>query len=271
MRALRPSLALPTALALLAASCSAGAGSSDVVTPPGAARVGYLHHSTGGVVWGGGVADLLTAYNGAHGTSYTIEQRDYPLTANGYPWDNYPYDYWNLWVAHTGSSRDRQELNLDDLAALYDVIVFKHCFPVSDVAPDGTASVSSAEKTLPNYKLQYAALKTRLHAFPQKKFLVWTGSARKQGETSREHALRAQAFADWVKGTWDVAGDNIFVWDFRALETAGSTEGLYLNDAYSAGDSHPDHDFAVTVAPYFVRRLTDVIEGRGDGGSLTGQ
>ena len=35
--------------------------------------------------------------------------------ARTYPWANYPYDYWNLWVKHTGSSRDRGELNLDDL------------------------------------------------------------------------------------------------------------------------------------------------------------
>lgn len=245
-------------------------------------RIGYLHHSTGEAVWNGGVPAFLAAWNDAHRTDYRISAVSYPATTGGwpwplhrlvrdtYPWANYPYDYWNLWVNHAGDRRDRGELNLDDLVARYDVIVFKHCFPVSGVKPDdGSPSVSSPARTLANYKLQYEALKARLRQFPGTRFVVWTGAALPQASTTPEEAARAREFFEWVKDAWDEKGDNIFVWDFHALETGG---GLFLQAEYAASprDGHPNAAFARKVAPLFGRRLVDVIEGRGDGGSLTG-
>ena len=188
-----------------------------------------------------------------------------------YPWENYPYDYWNLWVAHTGENRDRGELNLDDLARRYGVIVFKHCFPVSRIKPDdGLPNVSSPVHTLANYKLQYEALKTRMHEFPKIRFIVWTGSALTEDSTNPADAERAREFATWVKEAWDEKGDNIFVWDFRELETEG---GLFLKPEYADGpkNSHPAKEFAAQAAPRMGRRIVDVIEGRGDTSSLTGE
>jgi hypothetical protein len=74
----------------------------------------------------------------------------------------------------------------------------------------------------------------------------------------------------WLIEEWDEPGDNIFVWDFWELETKG---GLYLRDEYAVGpsDSHPTSDFAQEVAPMFAQRIVDVLEGRGDSGSLTGR
>ena len=262
---------------------SAGSATSAEATltvsalPTGVVRIAYLHHSTGGNIWGGGVPEFFTAYNASHGTQYQITSITYPASpaagynsSNGYPWDNYPYDYWNLWVNHTGSSQDRGELNLDQIAENYDVIVFKHCFPVSGIgADDGNPSVSSSIKTTANYKLQYAALKTRMKAFSTKKFILWTGAALNEGSTNAGNAQRARDFFNWVKNSWDESGDNIFIWDFYELETEGS---LYMNDAYDSGttDSHPNASFSTTVAPYIAQRIVDVIEGRGDTGSITG-
>lgn len=239
----------------------------------GTVRIAYLHHSTGGVIWDGGVPATITAWNAAHGTDYRITAITYPDTglngSSSYPWNNYPYDYWNLWVNHQGASRDRNEANLDDLAASYDVIVLKHCFPVSGIGADGaTSSVSSEAKTLANYRLQYAALKARMRQLAHKRFLVWTGPALVVSATSSTQAQRAVDFAAWVKGTWDEAGDNVYVWDFRQVETGGA---LYLPAAYSAGDSHPNATLAARAAPLVARRIIDVIEGRGDTGSLTGE
>jgi hypothetical protein len=205
--------------------------------PSGTVRIAYLHHSTGGNIWGGGVPEYFTSYNSAHGTHYQITSITYPAapasgydSSTGYPWANYPYDYWNLWVNHTGTSQDRGELNLDQIAANYDVIVFKHCYPVSSIGPDsGPPSVSSSNQTIANYQLQYAALKTRMKQFPTKKFILWTGAAENSGSNSLENAQRAQTFFTWVKTTWDEHGDNIFIWDFFALETAGAAP--YMNEA----------------------------------------
>jgi hypothetical protein len=239
-----------------------GGGTGGGGTSPNA-KIAYLHHSTGEVIWNGGIPQGVTTWNNQHQTNYQISTLAYPSTAGGYPWANYPYDYWNLWVNHTGSSRDRGELNLDDLAAQYDVIVFKHCFPVSGVLPDtGTPNVGSEAKTTENFKLQYAALKTRLHQFQNKKFILWTGPALRQSDTTSDQAARARAFFEWVKATWDEPNDNIFLWDFRDLETEGT--GLYLSSKYASGDSHPNSTLAQLAAPLFVGRLVDVIEGRGD-------
>jgi len=266
--------ALLLAAALAPPGASAGEPSAPRPGPGGPAalqgtvRILFLHHSTGAKVWAGGVPEAMKAWNGAHGTDYRIAEREYPDTAGGYPWANYPYDYWNLWVDHRGASRDRGELNLDDLAASADVIVFKHCFPVSGVGPDaGDAHAASKARTLANYRLQYQALKARLRELPGKRFIVWTGAALRREETDEASALRARAFATWVKEQWDEPGDNVFVWDFRELETGG---GLYLLPANAKKDSHPNAAFGARVAPLLARRIADVIEGRGDTGSRTG-
>jgi hypothetical protein len=254
-------------------------------------RIVFLHHSTGEVVWKGGLPQFIQSWNKAHGTNYGIGEMNYPSTAGAYPqlrkllparvfnqlirdhypWDNQPYDYWNLWVAHTGEHRDRFELNLDDLVRSYDVIVFKHCYPVSSVKPDdGSPSVVSSKKTLANYQLQYKALKERLHQFPQTRFIVWTGPALTQAITQPEDAERARQFATWVKETWDEKGDNIYVWDFRDLETEG---GLFLKPEYAIDpkEPYPTKELAARIAPLLGQRIVDVIEGRGDSSSLTGQ
>ena len=99
------------------------------------------------------------------------------------------------------------------------------------------------------------------------KFIVWTGAALLKSETNEESAGRARSFFDWVRKEWDEPGDNIYVWDFWALETEG---GLYLKQDHAAGDSHPSEAFAKRVAPLLGKRVVDVIEDRGDTGSLTG-
>lgn len=192
------------------------------------------------------------------------------LVDDRYPWDNYPYDYWNLWIAHTGDQHDRYELNLDDLVRSYDVIVFKHCYPVSGIEPDnGAPSVSSPVKTEANYMLQYEALKQRMHQFPQTKFILWTPTGLTQSLTNKAQAERANHFSAWVKDSWDVKGDNIFLWDFRQLQTGG---GLYVEAAHAerGNESHPSKEFAKQVAPLLGRRIIDVIENRGDASGLTG-
>jgi hypothetical protein len=227
-----------------------------------AAKVAYLHHSTGGVIWNGGVSDALNAYNARSGKSYGITESAFP-SGSPYPWDNYPYDYWNIWVNHAGNSAYMGEPTLEMLTKDYDVIVFKNCFPVSSIGPDtGRPDVTSSAKTLENYKAQYNALKTKMRQFPNKRFIVWTPAALVQGATDAEQGTRAREFTNWMKTQWDEKGDNIYVWDFFTLETGG---GIYLlpQNAASAGDSHPNGAFASRVAPQFVQRLIDVIEGRG--------
>jgi hypothetical protein len=119
------------------------------------------------------------------------------------------------------------------------------------------------QKTFQNYRLQYEAIKSKLRQFPKTRFIVWTAAALVEGATNEDDAKRAREFVEWVRSTWDEAGDNIYLWDFHSLETEG---GLYLKSEFASGpkDSHPNDAFSRTVAPLFCKRIVEVLEGGGD-------
>jgi len=149
--------------------------------------------------------------------------------------------------------------------------MWKHCYPVSNIKADtGNPDIASEEKRIENYKLQYAVLKEKMHEFPNKRFIVWTGAALVKNNTNEENAKRAKEFFNWVRNEWDEKGDNIYLWDLWAFEAEG---GLYLKDEYarSADNSHPNSEFNTRTAPMIARRIVDVIEGRGDSSSITGE
>jgi hypothetical protein len=245
-------------------------------------RILFLHHSTGKAVLRGNTSRIMfklgskgsvdkwiNRYNRRNGTKYEFTSQVFPK-ASPYGWNNYPYDYYNIWVKNGGDQPFKEEPTLEMLTKDYDVIVFKHCYPGSDVEESkGEANVDSDKKTIENYKLQYDALKAKMRQFPKTKFILWTGAAQVKNNTNEADATRAKEFFEWVVKEWDEKGDNIFIWDFRSLETEG---GLYFRDQYAATpeDSHPSAEFAGRVAKLFGQRVIDVIEDRGDAGNITG-
>jgi len=247
-------------------------------------KIVFLHHSTGHVVWLGttskwrakifgtsAVKSAIDALNERNGADYEIEEMYFPTTDEGYPWANYPYDYYNIWVKNAGEEPYQGEPTLEMLTKDYDVIVLKHCFPVGNILPDtGAPDVDSSEKRLENYKLQYAELKQKMHSFPGTTFIVWTGAALTEAATDPDEAQRTREFFDWVKAEWDEPGDNIFLWDFYELQTGG---GRYLKPEYASApdDSHPTAEFGERVAPLFAQRIVDVLGGKGDSAPLTGE
>ncbi|MDJ0764071.1 MAG: hypothetical protein QNJ97_13905 [Myxococcota bacterium] len=225
------------------------------------AKILFLHHSTGGNILNGGLMQWLRSYNATNGTAYRFENAKFPK-ASPYGWHNYPFDYWNIWVNHAGNRPYKEEPTLEMLTRENDVIVWKHCYPVSRIEKDtGSPKISSDRKSIENYKLQYNALKKKMHTFPKVRFLVWTGAALVKGQTQKHQAKNAKAFFDWVRNKWDEPCDNIFLWDFWELETEG---GMYMKDAYAVSprDSHPNPQFSAKVAPLFGRRIVDVIQGK---------
>lgn len=244
----------------------------------------FLHHSTGMNIWKGEISRVaykifkkgdvqkwFSRYNKGHGTAYQIEETYFPNNQGGYGWKNYPFDYYNIWVKNAGEKPFMNEPTLEMLTKEYNVIIWKQCYPVGGILPDaGFGDVNSEEKRLENYKLQYERLKEKMRSFPNTTFIVWTGAALTKESTTPEQAQRAKEFFKWVKEHWDESGDNIFLWDFNELETQN---GLYMKDEYAASpsDSHPNKTFASKVAPLMCQRIVDVIEGRGDSSSITGE
>ena len=256
--------------------------SSTMEQPPpdeNSYKILFLHHSTGNVIWKGnpGLFDKSPAvpawfinYNETNKTNYYIEERSFPKN-EPYGWANYPFDYYNIWVKNAGDKPFMEEPTLEMLTKDYEMIIFKHCFPVSWMEEDsGNPDINSPVKSLENYKVQYGALKEKMHEFPNTKFLVWTAAALTTMKTTEESANLALEFTNWVRDEWDTNGDNIYLWDLNELQTEG---GLYLLDKYARkkSDSHPGKKFAGDVAPLFCDRIIDVIENNGTKTDLTGK
>lgn len=246
----------------------------DIIDPDKNKRIIFLHHSTGLNIWKGGTSSAnykLTGkgdvqkyfkdYNKDHSTEYSIKNTFFP-TEVPYGWKNYPFDYYNIWVKNAGDSPFMEEPTLEILSKEYDIIIFKHCYPVSSIMKDTeNPDIDSEEKRLENYKLQYNALKNKMHEFPENKFILWSPAVHVKNNISEAEALRTRDFYTWIMNDWDEKGDNIYIWDFYDLETEG---GLYLIDKYAEGpsDSHPNVSFSKRVAPLFAKFIIDVIEGK---------
>lgn len=243
----------------------------------------FLHHSTGHVIWEGDqgfisrifnkkqvIPDWFDTYNRNNKTNYVVSEQNFPK-AQPYGWNNYPYDYYNIWVLNSGKEAYKEEPTLEMLTEEYDLIIFKHCFPVGNIMEDtGNPDPSSPEKRLENYKAQYNLLKEKLNSFPETKFLVWTAVAHVRSNATEAEALRTKEFVEWVINEWDISGDNIYLWDFYSLETEG---GLFLKQEYAAKkkDSHPSSVFGQKVAPLFASRIVDVLENNGTKTNLKGE
>jgi len=245
-------------------------------------NIAFLHHSTGSIIFRGTTSKIVykvfkigdmskwfSNYNRNNGTHYTIENITFPKKEK-YGWNNYPFDYYNIWVKHEGKTPYMDEPTLEILTEKYDLIVFKHCYPISDITPDTLKpDVDSDEKRIENYKLQYIRLKEKIKSFPNTKFLLWTGPSLTKESTTEEKAINIKKFFNWVKEQWDEPGDNIFLWDFFELETEG---GIYIKDEYSinAHNPHPTPQFGNKVVPLLCNRIVNIIENKGDITTLTG-
>jgi hypothetical protein len=274
---------LATLLILTLTSCggnkeSAGADQSIV----------FLHHSTGYNIWmgdkstlkskiqrklGGGsvVKNWFREYNRINNTNYRIQELYFPAAGQSRAYGNFPFDYYDIWVNRAGKEPAGADPTLEVLSREHDLIVWKHCYPVGEILEDtGEPDINSREKRIENYTLQYEALKKKMQEFPETRFLVWTGAALLEENTTEEQAIRTKEFFDWVRNTWDEPGDNIFLWDFYELETLG---GLYMRKEFAAGpgDSHPNSRFSGEVHGKFCNRIVDVIQQDGMKTTLTGE
>jgi hypothetical protein len=235
----------------------------------------FLHHSTGGAVYSDGhVEQWIANYNTSNGTTYEITEMNYPNTP--YPWNNYPYDFWNLWVNNDCNPDTANIACLETIAEQYDVIIFKHCFPGAGIGENtGSPDITSDNKTLENYKLQYRALRDEFQNYPNNRFIVWTLAPLHRNATDVASASRAKEFVDWVKNDWltEVAGDsfpNIYIFDFWGYVAESNptpAHGLvnclkydYEGD-HDGSDSHPNTTANEYVGPLFARFIVDVMSG----------
>lgn len=232
----------------------------------------FLHHSTGnGVYTKGSVKNWISSFNTQNHTNFSVTEISYPDTP--YPWSNYPYDYWKLWINGSCDNTQEKIQCLDKFCQDYEMIIFKHCYPGAHIEKDyNNGSVSSPERTLNNYKLQYRALLQLIDQHPSNKFMVWTLVPLHRNATDAEEAQRASEFVDWVKNSWlkedGKEHPNVFIFDFFSLaaelnENPDSGMQYCLKYVYETNhddaDSHPNLLANQTTGPMFAAEIVKVL------------
>jgi len=232
----------------------------------------FLTHSTGrNLVNEGGVIEWIDEYNTLSGTNYQLTRVDYPTTP--YTWDNYPYDYWNLWINGECDNGDSDIACLDYWTDNYDLVIWKHCFPGADIFGNTGPDITSSRKTLENYKLQYQALRDLMDSYPNKKFVVWTlVPVHRLWTSGVTFGARAREFVNWVKNDW-LAEDgkdhpNIYIFDFFGYAAEDNPESgddryNFLRYEYERdhddNDSHPNLIANQTIGPLFAEFVVNVL------------
>ncbi|MCW3804125.1 hypothetical protein [Plebeiibacterium marinum] len=259
-------------------------------------KIVLLHHSTGRIIYEGGkdqtfiykaarkvnsklanfikgkpmVLKQFENYNTKNEYKYQIEEKTFPKLSP-YGWQNYPYDYYNIWVKNGNNENYMEEPTLRTLTKEYKTIIIKHCFPVCNIKENlDSADINSKTRTLDNYKLQYDALKKLFHKYPNNNFIVFTGAAQVKSQITKEEAIRAKQFFDWVVNSWDIKEDNIYIWDLYSLQTEDS---IYFKEdfARSETDSHPNKKFAEKASKLLFQRILDILKTGGKSTLVTGE
>jgi len=216
----------------------------------------FLHHSTGhNLIVEGGVRELFTEV----GFEFWDHDYNYPGLRRpdgseaGYsyriPGDNTDPDG----LARIFSQR-AYGLPLNALSGLlqHEVIVFKSCFPASNIESD---------EELQQRKDWYLGMRDVMDAHPDKVFVVMSQPPLHPTATTPEAAARARAFADWLMSEEYLAGHpNVFAFDFfDALaedDPAGPDANMLKAEYRPEGeDSHPNEAANRAVGSAFVEAV----------------
>jgi len=226
---------------------------------PGANQIIFLHHSVGAnLIAQGGVRQRLTAldyeffdhgYNGdglvlADGTSAGL---DFDV-----PGDNTDPDGFAAIFAQP--LHDPPDNTFSHLME-YDVIVFKSCYPVSNIQSDAQ---------LAEYKTYYLSIRSRMDQYPDKIFIVVTPPPEIPADSDAQAAARARDFADWLASSQYRSGHaNVFTFDFFDLMADPSTDMLRAGYRTSEIDAHPNELANQTAGPLFADFIDQSIRAYG--------
>jgi hypothetical protein len=243
--------------------------SDDPSRPSSVVKLIFIHHSTGGN-W---LADPSQNELGG-GLGHALMENNYYVSATNYSWgpdsigDATDIPNWLDWFRSSNSPTYLEALYnengqnfgdfgswprlADDPGGENDIIVFKSCFPNSDLEgrpddppdPEGWLSVGHA-KYVYNEILQYFASR------PDKLFIVITAPPL----SSSANAKNARAFNNWLVDAWlaenNYTQNNVAVFDFYNILTSpdahhrfnnGQIEHITANRNtlyYPSGDDHP--------------------------------
>jgi hypothetical protein len=220
-------------LTVLVLLCAAPDSSLAQDLPP--VRIIFMHHSTGqGLLDGGDLRETLSAMGYElwdHG--YNDEGlTDASGTRLGINWD-VPYDNtdpWG-WAEIFQQPVTNPPANTFSHMLDFDVIVFKSCFPVSDI---------QSEEQLDVYRSYFSTIRDVAARHPDKLFIAFTPPPLVPNATTPEAAARARRWADDLASPeYAIPDSNMVVFDFFSQL---ADENGYLRAEYRVdeNDSHPN-------------------------------
>jgi hypothetical protein len=145
-----------------------------------------------------------------------------------------------------------------------EIILFKSCYPNSDVIGEGTSPGDpfNKNKTIWNYKAVFEKLGEIFSASPRKLFIYLTAPPIVASQTSAENAARAREFNNWVKTKFAASYrersnlSNFLVFDLFDVLTDQSGF-LRIEFKRSDSDSHPNIQGSIEATRRFMQFLRD--------------
>ncbi len=206
-------------------------------------RILFIHHSCGGNWLADGNGNLrqeLTKQGfEVHDATYGDKIGQETDVCHWYPKFRDQYKLIITFDRHANTYYQHGEEN--------DIIMFKSCFPNSDIVSEGTApgNPKTCIKTLWNYKATYKALAKIFSQHPEKLFIPVTAPPLVPRATKKGHADRARQFNNWLKtkfmkNYYSRSGlRNVAVFDFYNV-LADSNNYLKKEYRRNNDDSHPN-------------------------------
>ncbi len=225
-------------------------------------RILFMHHSTGGnLIRDGGVRDGLSAlgygfWDHGYNEEGLCNARGEPTgTSFAVPDDNTNPDGWAAVFSEPASEPPATTLGW---MLEYDVILFKSCFPASNITD---------EEMLSNYRRAFLTIRSVVDLHPDRLFIAFTPPPLVPNETDAANATRAQEWARYLTSDEFLSGRaNLVVFDFFSLlaDTSGMLRSEYRGDEW---DSHPNEVANRAVGPLlvdFVRHAIDTWQQAGE-------
>ncbi len=220
----------------------------------GTPRIIFLHHSCGhNLIEQGSVREGLSALgyefydHGYNGEGLRLADGSYAGYSFNVPGDNTDPD--GLATIFAQPLNDPPNNTFSHLME-YDVILFKSCFPTSNIESDAK---------LAGYKSHYRQIMNRMAKYPDKIFIIVTQPPEVPRNSDADASSRARSFVNWLKSDEYLAGhDNVFVFDFFDKLSGGDNflRPGYRTDEY---DAHPNMRANETIGPLFVSFIDRVI------------
>ena len=224
----------------------------------------FIHHSTGENWLADGYGDLGS----------TLGENNYFVSDTNYGWgpdsigDMTDIPNWVEWFASDETPTYMDALfnennqhssftrNLSDPGGENEIIMFKSCFPNSDLYGNPNDPPGDYEDmTVAGAKYVYNTILEYFATHPDKLFIAITAPPLSDGT----NAANARAFNNWLVNDWlaNYAGSNVAVFDFYDVLTGpGGGDTLY----YPSDDDHPSAEGSQIATAEFVPQLNDAYQ-----------